>query len=505
MTPWLGLLVVAAAVFAVLRRVDVRLALLVAALVLGALAGKPAGIVQKFFETFTSQQFLVPICSAMGFAYALRHTGCDRDLVRLLSAPLRRWRNLLIPGAVLVGFTVNIPIISQASTVVAVGAVLAPLLLAAGISPITTGAALLLGASIGGELFNPGAPEFRTIVAESAKVGITVTGVQCSHAAALPNLFGLAIATLVFWWQSLRFEARLKPTREAMEAAEDAAETDAEEATSPNLLRALVPLVPLALLFLTAPPLELLHVPHDWLVGGKEASAVLKDAAKRLADPTMTSAAPDPFDSRLIGAAMLIGVGIAALANRRTASGVVPAFFEGAGYALTNIVSIIVAATCFGEGVKLVGLSAAATQAIGLFPHALLPAAALLPLGFAFISGSGFASTQSLFGAFVGPTLAQGLPTEFVGAVVSLAGAAGRTMSPVAAVVLMCATMTGTPPGTLARRVAPPLLAGIAGVVLLAMVMAPSQRRAVPAPGTAAPAVSTPTPETAPSSTVPAR
>jgi DcuC family C4-dicarboxylate transporter len=50
---------------------------------------------------------------------------------------------------------------------------------------------------------------------------------------------------------------------------------------------------------------------------------------------------------------------------------------------------------------------------------------------------------------------------------VSLGSAAGRTMSPVAAVTLMCATLTGTNPFTLAKRVAVPLLVGIVVVVLL--------------------------------------
>jgi DcuC family C4-dicarboxylate transporter len=40
-------------------------------------------------------------------------------------------------------------------------------------------------------------------------------------------------------------------------------------------------------------------------------------------------------------------------------------------------------------------------------------------------------------------------------------------MSPVAAVVLMCAAFTGTNPLTLAKRVALPLLAGLTVVLLL--------------------------------------
>ena len=88
---------------------------------------------------------MVPICSAMGFAYVLRHTGCERHLVLLLVKPLRRVRCLLVPGVIAVGFLVNIPVISQTSTAVCIGPVVVPLMRAAGYSMPTIGACLLLG------------------------------------------------------------------------------------------------------------------------------------------------------------------------------------------------------------------------------------------------------------------------------------------------------------------------------------------------------------------------
>src|ERR1700719_2027451 len=141
MTPLLGAFVILLAVVAVVRRVDVRLTLTLAGLALGALAWQTQAVVQTFLLTLCNEQFVVPICTAMGFAYVLRHTGCDQHLVHLLTEPVRRVRLFAIPGAVLVGFAVNIPIISQASTVVTIGPVLVPLLRAARLSPLTIGAA----------------------------------------------------------------------------------------------------------------------------------------------------------------------------------------------------------------------------------------------------------------------------------------------------------------------------------------------------------------------------
>ena len=468
----LGLVVIVLAVIAVIRNVDVRLTLITAALALGILAGAPANIVRKFFQTLAAEEFLIPICAAMGFAHVLRHTQCDRHLVHVLTDPLRRVRALLIPGAVLVGFVVNIPIISQTSTAVAVGSVLIPLLLAAGVSPVTAGSVLLLGASIGGELLNQGAPEFRTVVRETNALGVPLSGSQCVQAVLPLVALHLLVSTLVLWVISARREAR---------TSEPAVAPAPAEAFQVSYLKAAVPLVPLILLFIVAPPLKLVEVPVSWLVGPQEPTSVLGAAATSLGNPRLADAAPNPFDSRLVGLAMLVGAIVAALAAPGT-RGSVGAFFEGTGFALTNIISIIVAAACFGEGVKLLGLQRLMGDVLVLVPQLLVPVASVFPLAFGLISGSGMAATQSLFGLFAGPSLSLGVAPEHVGAVVALGAAAGRTMSPVAAVTLMCASLTATRPTELVRRVAGPLLVGIVVTAIAASVLVATGQRAAVQP-----------------------
>jgi DcuC family C4-dicarboxylate transporter len=451
MTALLSLVVIVVVVGAIMRRAEVRLTLLLGALALGALAGRPLVIVQSFLDYFTREQFLLPIGCCVGFAYVLRHTGCDEHLVQLLVRPLRGVRPLLIPGVVLVGVLVNVPVISQAATAVVIGSVLVPVLRAARISPVTCGSALLLGASLGGELLNPGAPEFRTITNElNSRLkehpdAPEVRAIDCVAHTGRLLLVHLAVTVPLFWWLCARAEARQAP----------APKPEVKEAEQPpfriNLLKALVPLLPLALLFLTAlpPPLRALTVPREWLVPGKRGS----------------------FDSRLIGAAMLIGVVAAALTDLHKAKGVALAFFQGAGYAFSNVVSIIVCANCFGEGVKESGLAAHLERAIAIIPHLLFPTAAVLPAGFAWVCGSGMASTQSVYRFFVPSAESMGQDPLEVGAVVSLAAAAGRTLSPVAAVVLLCAQMTATEPLALVRRAALPVLAGMSAVVAAAMLL----------------------------------
>jgi len=105
------------------RTPAVFLVVLAAALALGGLARDITVVIRTFLVTLSSEQFVIPICTAMGFAYVLRLTECDRNLVRLLMRPLRSARGLLVPGVGVAGFLVNVPVIRQTNTAVCLGGV----------------------------------------------------------------------------------------------------------------------------------------------------------------------------------------------------------------------------------------------------------------------------------------------------------------------------------------------------------------------------------------------
>jgi DcuC family C4-dicarboxylate transporter len=454
----LGLFLIALAVFLVLRGLEVRLVLTVAALLLGLLAGNPWAVVTQFLATMADGKFIIPICSAMGFVYVLKQARCDEHLVHLLTKPLHKVRVFIIPGTVLVGFFVNIPIISQTSTALVVGTVLIPLLRAARISPLTSGAALLLGASMGGELLNPGAPELITV----AEANHVESQVCVAHVAELLPLY-LPVVVVVFWLLSLRaerqYQAQLLEEKPVAETAP----------FQVQIWKAVIPLLPVVFLFLAGPPFNLLPIRTSWLMSPKEvpelALLAKTDPAAALKKLESLPQKPEMFNSRLIGFAMLLGVVCAALASWQKIGQTATAFFEGAGYGYIHIISLIVAASAFGEGVKQLGLDRAFGELIKEYPSLLIPAAALLPWALAFISGSGMASTNALYRFFVEPAQQHGWDPLAVGALVSLSAGAGRTMSAVAAVTLMCAKLTDTKPLDLVKRVAPPLLFGLTVVV----------------------------------------
>jgi C4-dicarboxylate transporter, DcuC family len=411
----------------VARGLDVRMLLFLAALPLFAAARALPAMVMTIATELVNARTVVPICSAMGFAFVLRATECDLHLVRLLVRPLRRARWLLVPGGIMAGYLVNTTIVSQAGTAAVLGPILVPLLKAGGLGSVSAGAILLLGASMGGELFNPGAVEM-TKLAE-------LTGVRSNEVvwrSAPLNLLACAGALAAFW--------ALSAVRErAPTATQRAAEPQETGAIPVNWLKATVPLLPLLLLAFDA----------------------------RFGPTVLTRQLSGP--GRILGA-MLCGVIAAGLASRRSARGLSAAFFEGAGYAYNHVISLIVVATTFAAGIERSGLIKLSIGWLAPYPTAAILVAALAPCGLAIISGTGIAPAVAIMEFFVPSAAAMGIDPIRLGTLTAMGAHFGRTMSPAAAVVMMAARLSDAPALDLVRRVSVPLLCG--GALLLAAVLA---------------------------------
>ncbi len=469
MSVTLCMIIIAAAIWALLRRVDVRLVLLAASVALYALAGKLPEMFVKMSEELANPRTVVPICSAMGFAYVLRVTECDKHLVHLLLRPLdhRLARALLIPGCVTAGFVVNMAVVSQSGAAAVVGAILLPLLLSKGISRATAGSLLLLGCSMGGQLFNPGAVEIGNLNSE--------TKISCGELAQrfIPlNLIACVTALLVYWYLAARRERAYRLN--ALRIVGTNANYDLKKPLPPNAqpfrinpAKSAVPFVPLLLLM-----------------------AVM---CRPLSNPLHR------FPEHVtILAAMLIGVVAAGLTSPSQMGKLTRVFFDGMAFAYGQIISITVSATLFAEGIKVNGLIQSMVGRLAARPGPALLASLLLPGGLAALSGSGAGAAISMIHALIPGAPAMHLDPVQTGALIAVAAQLGRTMSPVAAVTILCATLaiaTPTPHDadadtaeaeletnieasdknvanmalTLAKRVALPLLAGGAAMYLAAL------------------------------------
>jgi C4-dicarboxylate transporter, DcuC family len=428
----LGLLVVAGVIALLVRKAEVRLVLLGAGALLGLLAGQPLLVLDVFGRAMVAG-LVAPICAAMGFAQVMSRTGCDQQLVELLARPLRRAGPALIPGCILATFLVNAAIPSQASTAATVGPILVPLMQASGLSLAQAGAALILGASFGGDLLNPAAQDPMAIAGTTGLEAALIQG------RAWPAcLVGVILAALVFQW---RVRRNAKPNEEEV--------LQSAEPVKLNLAKALLPLVPLILLV----GAYLGFGPFSWLIA------------------TPTGPEWEGVASGLpVVRAMLLGVAATGLVCWGHSKDVARYLFEGMGDAYASIISLTITAQCFGAGLAAIGLADLILSVVSQYPQLALAVAILFPFSLSLISGSGSGPVLT-FAQTLLVKMGPELHPERLASLASLAGGFGRTLSPVSAVVIYSSGLVKSDPRDLLKWLALPMLAGGSLSFLVAIMM----------------------------------
>ncbi len=429
----LALVIIAGAVFAMVRRVEVRFVLLSAGFAMALLAGKPLAVADTFTKGMITGM-VAPICAAMGFAAIMNATGCDKHLVHLLLAPVRRFRFVVLPGGILVAYLVNMAVPSQTSTAAALGPILVPLLMASGYSAAVAGAALILGASFGGDLLNPGAQDVQAIAGV-----VSLSAPELSARVIPASIAGALTAALAF---TLLNRAGTGPS----DAAALVHAPIEKGAFRLNIAKALIPVVPIALLLLS--------------YGGLGSLAWLKDPPPGDDWKPLANALP-------VVRAMLIGALLAVVVAYREIQTLTRSFFEGMGQAYGSIISLTITAQVFGAGIAAIGVAEAllaAAKATG----ALTLLSAAFPLALSALSGSGSGPILAFAQTFLNQ-LEPGPETVELAALACLGGAFGRTLSPVSAVVVYSSGLVGLSPVILIRRFLPALAIGGAVAFALAL------------------------------------
>jgi len=433
------LLAVVVAFALVWRGHDVRAVLAVVALAIGVVAGHPGAVFRKIAETLADAKFLLPICSAMGFAFVVRQTGCVAELVHLLVRPVARRPRALLPASAGVALVVNMAIPSQTSTLAAVGPLVVSLLGRLAQPRAAAGAALVLGASIAGALLNPGLAEVVTV---AAMAEMPATRVVVPLAPAVLVAFGVGLVLLVVRRRAKRGGAAGEVGDEPLAVPADGGDAAAGDvASAGGRWKALLPPLPVFVLLLGHPSLPWHGATERLLPTGLEVFAVM-----------------------LAGAAVTIA--LAARDRRRATHAVV----EGMGYAFTHVITIIAVSAGLAKALDLAGVLGAFVDLAAGSAATSLAAAFVLAFGLAVVSGSGTASSVALVGA-LGPRAAElGVEPFVLGGVILFGAEAGRTTSPVAAVLLFGASLVDVPPRALAVRLAVPCLAaGAAGALFHAL------------------------------------
>lgn len=410
-----GAIVVIAVVYLLLKRHESRMVLIAAGILMCCIAGKPMASLDAFAKSMTNAGLITSVCSCMGFAWCMKYTGCDKHLVLAIGKVLKKMGFLLIPGATLATFVVNIAIPSAAGCSAAVGVIFIPIMMAAGIHPAMAAAAVKSGTY--GSMLNPGLVH-NAVIAKLANTQITT--VIGNHMMA--TVAGVVVAAVVLTVLSIVMKENKGYVPEGGAAVEN---------MTINPLYSLMPLVPVIILLLgstgVVPALKM-GVPH----------------------------------------AMVIGAIISLAATRKNPVELTKSFFNGMGDAYANIIGIIISVGVFVAGLNALGLIKALINWMLNSTGIVKIAATFGPFLLALISGSGDAATVA-FNEAVTPHAAEfGLQTMNMGSAAALGGTLGRTISPIAGATIICAGIAGVDPMEVCKRNALGItLALVVGMILL--------------------------------------
>lgn len=410
-----GAIVVIAVVYLLLKRHESRMVLIAAGILMCCIAGKPMASLDAFAKSMTNAGLITSVCSCMGFAWCMKYTGCDKHLVLAIGKVLKKMGFLLIPGATLATFVVNIAIPSAAGCSAAVGVIFIPIMMSAGIHPAMAAAAVKSGTY--GSMLNPGLVH-NAVIAKLANTQITT--VIGNHMMA--TVAGVVVAAVVLTVLSIVLKENKGYVPEDGAAVED---------MTINPLYSLMPLIPVIILLLgstgVVPALKM-GVPH----------------------------------------AMVIGAIISLAVTRKNPVELTKNFFNGMGDAYANIIGIIISVGVFVAGLNALGLIKALINWMLNSTGIVKIAATFGPFLLALISGSGDAATVA-FNEAVTPHAAEfGLQTMNMGSAAALGGTLGRTISPIAGATIICAGIAGVDPMEVCKRNALGItLALVVGMILL--------------------------------------
>jgi len=403
-----GVVIVLAAIYLLVRRYEPRLVLFSAGVLMALLGLSPFMAMDAFVQSMTQGGLIQTICSVMGFAFVMKVTECDKHLVMLVASALKKVRPILIPGTVLATFAINIALPSAAGVSATVGTILIPLLISSGVHPATAGTAVLAGTY--GSMLSPGLSH-NPFVAKLANANVMqVIGVH-STADIVGGIIQAVGLTLIAMY--------LKEDKGYVDPKAAANSASSAKTLKPNILYAIIPIVPIALLVIGAtgaiPVMKKVGVPH----------------------------------------AMIIGAIIGLAVTRKNPAEITKGFFDGMGSAYANIMSIIICAGVFVGGMKALGLVDFFIKTLVSSGSLAKYAAAFGPFALSVIVGSGDAAAFA-FNESVTPHAAQfGMQVINMGSMVALGGAMGRIMSPITPATVICAGLAGVNPMDLAKRNAP--------------------------------------------------
>ena len=348
----------------------------------------------------------------------MEYTKCTEHMVYFISAGLKKMTKIIIPGAVIITFLINIALPTAAGCAAAVGALLIPALIRSGVHPAMAGSAIFLGTW--GSALSPGLmfnPQVAQLAGEDVMTVIASFSMQA--------IIGIVVAAIL-----LNIVAIVKKEHTGY-VLKDANEEEGKE-FKVNYLYAIIPIIPLVLLVL-----------------GSKQVAVIPEIS--------------------VPVSMLIGTAIGIIAVRPNVTDAVKKFFRGTGDGMCDVVGLMAAAAAFTAGMQYIGLTNALIDGMKNSQQIAQIGAAFGPFLLAVISGSGNAAALAFNGAVTPHAADFGYGIMQLGSMAQLGAGIGRSMSPVAGAGIIIAGLAGINPMEMAKRNAVPCI--IATVVIMLLLL----------------------------------
>ena len=417
-----GLIVILTFVL-IVKKYEARLVLFLAGLLMCLIGGLPGDVMKAFTKAMVNNSLVPTICTVMGFSYVMRLTTCDQHLVQSISGILKRGRAILVPISFFLTWWISLAIPSASGCSAAVGSILIPTLIAAGVHPAMAAATVLAGTW--GSAISPGNAH-NPFVADLAGTDMMTVIINETPASVIASIACVVVMTA---YAVLRKEGATEERRLAY-LKEIGEEGGKEASFHVRPLLAIVPLVPLFLLIL-----------------GSKQVGLLPEISVPLS--------------------MIIGVALGFLVTLQDAQEICRKFFEGMGNAYADVIGLIVCASVFTTGMTAIGLTGALTELMEGSQAAAAAAGTFGPFFIAVISGSGDAAAFAFNGAITPFAEQFGLSIMDLGSLAQIAGAMGRSMSPIAGAAIICAGLAKVNPIEVSKRNALPCLASAIVLMLL--------------------------------------
>ena len=414
---WLGLLIVVVTFYFIIKNYETRMVLFLSGVLMATLSGELVPAINAFIKQFNNVGLVNTICTVLGFSYVMSYTKCADHLIAVVTGVLKHCRFVIVPAAMIVTFCLNIALPSAAGVSAAVGTLLIPLLLAMRVTPAMAGSAVFLGTW--GSVLSPGLM-FNPMIAEMAKTDVMSVIISIAPSVMVGMLVAVGMLTLICF-----------VLKEGAGSYQGELNVQLPEGLKVNYLYAMVPVLPLVLLVISSEQVA-------WI----------------------------PYVS--VPQAMICGTVVGLVLTRKSPGEGSKKFFRGAGDGFCDVVGLMAAAATFCAGMQSIGLTDAMIDMMKESKSIAQVAAAAGPFTMAKVSGSGNAAGVAFIGSVVPHAEEFGYTIIELGGMAEIAGAIGRSMSPVAAGAVICAKLAGVNPMELAKRNAlPTILATIVMAWLL--------------------------------------